>query len=520
MQSLQQTPAIHLLSLHSDLITLILLQLPLKHSWLTRNVCRYFYKFDRTAECQHRLNNMSFTDFNFLRTRSKGDWPAFMKKHKDSKLLPLIDKVFLSGNYILWVPPTQVTCQAVSQFGHFLVRYGLVLLTAPHFSRDASAVIESAKKCASDWIKKFKLPFENLSPPCTAQTIFRAAWQKTQDPLHGTLLGIAQINGQGLTILNGAKQLVEMTTHCAQAKLFLGFIYRDGKVVEKNPDIAVAWLRSAADQKDPDPLAQYSLAEQYEKGEGVEQNLVAAFDLYLRAANQNYLPAYSNLADMYFHAKGVAKNVPEGLRLLRHAAEKNDALAQYNLGVQYLNGFGVEQNYKEAAHWIFLSATQDYRPAQHRLASLYEKGQGVEKNFEEAFRWCKRAAKEDPQAQHDLGGLYYTGWGVKKNDKAAAKWFRIAAENSIVHSQTNIAYMCANGIGVERNIQEAIKWYRLAATQGSCMAKLCLGILLPGGPEADQFFEQGKKELNKEVLDVLAAETTDLAKQIVARLKG
>lgn len=78
--------------------------------------------------------------------------------------------------------------------------------------------------------------------------------------------------------------------------------------------------RAAAEQGDPDAL--FALAERYETGDRVEQDLAIAVSLY------------------------------------RHAAERGHPLAQYRLGLALAFGIGVERNLADSRYWLLTSDHQ------------------------------------------------------------------------------------------------------------------------------------------------------------------
>merc|ERR1719410_2049173 len=76
----------------------------------------------------------------------------------------------------------------------------------------------------------------------------------------------------------------------------------------------------AAHQDDAD--AQFNLAVQFEKGEGVKQSLKEAARLYKAAANLGHPTAQFNLANFYNHGKGVEKDLAEAAHFYMLASEQ------------------------------------------------------------------------------------------------------------------------------------------------------------------------------------------------------
>jgi len=143
-----------------------------------------------------------------------------------------------------------------------------------------------------------------------------------------------------------------------------------------------------------DAVAQFTLGEMYEKGQGVKQDYVEAVKWYDFAAYQGYAPAQYNFGLLYENGIGVSKNYPEAVKWYRLAAEQGLACAQLKLGMIYENGQGVSKNYPEAVKWYRLAAEQGLASAQINLGMMYEHGKGVAKNTHEASKWYGFAAKD------------------------------------------------------------------------------------------------------------------------------
>ena len=73
-----------------------------------------------------------------------------------------------------------------------------------------------------------------------------------------------------------------------------------------------------------DPEAQNTLGNAYCGDfycEGLEKDYSKAYDLYLKSATQNYVPALTNLGNMYYNGHGVKQNYSEAVKWYRKAAE-------------------------------------------------------------------------------------------------------------------------------------------------------------------------------------------------------
>ena len=176
----------------------------------------------------------------------------------------------------------------------------------------------------------------------------------------------------------------------AGAQNSLGWHYRDGEGVEKDPVEAVAWHRKAAEQGDSQ--AQHYLGEHYRDGEGVENDPVEAVAWYRKAAEQDFALAQYNLGVHYREGWGVEKDPVEAVAWFRKAAEQGDAAAQYNLGNKYGAGEGVEKDPVEAVAWFRKAAEQGLAHSQFSLGVCCRDGVGIIQNYEDAFRFFLKAS--------------------------------------------------------------------------------------------------------------------------------
>jgi TPR repeat protein len=117
-------------------------------------------------------------------------------------------------------------------------------------------------------------------------------------------------------------------------------------------------------------MAQFSLGNCYDNGNGVTKNAVEAAKWWRKAADQGHIYAQYNLGISYNLGRGVPKDQIEAVKWWRKAADQGHASAQYNLGVCYRDGAGVTQDLAEAAKWYRKAADQGYAEAAESLDSL------------------------------------------------------------------------------------------------------------------------------------------------------
>ncbi len=132
--------------------------------------------------------------------------------------------------------------------------------------------------------------------------------------------------------------------------------------------------------KPTDVRGLYSLAYQYEMGDGVPQDYGRAVSLYREAIDlakaeqkdmfKNGSAAKCNLADKYEHGVGVPQNYKQALYWYMKSAEQENCVAQYSLGNMYKDGRGVPQDLEQARTWFAKSAAHGYEPAQIALENM------------------------------------------------------------------------------------------------------------------------------------------------------
>jgi uncharacterized protein len=130
----------------------------------------------------------------------------------------------------------------------------------------------------------------------------------------------------------------------------LGYAYKTGSGVEKNPEEAIKWIRRAADAGSP--MAQRNLGLIYVQGYGVPQDYQKAREWFLKSANQDFPNAYGQIGGLYQNGRGVPVDLAEAAQWYEKGAQKGDQGAQYNLGIMYKLGEGVEKDYVKAYQWL------------------------------------------------------------------------------------------------------------------------------------------------------------------------
>lgn len=135
-----------------------------------------------------------------------------------------------------------------------------------------------------------------------------------------------------------------------------------------------------------------------------------------------------SMAQIYDRGDGVPKDRALAVRWYRLAAEAGHLRAQIGLGWDYMNGQGVHQSYAESAKFFRMAANKGDADAQGKLGSFYEYGDGVPKDMAESVKWYRLAATQgNANAASSLGRILANGKGVAANPAEATKWLQVAA---------------------------------------------------------------------------------------------
>ncbi len=249
--------------------------------------------------------------------------------------------------------------------------------------------------------------------------------------------------------------------------------------------------------------AQYYLAIQYSKGNGVSKDEVEAYKWMKLAAGQGMARAQRRLAWMYEDGTGVDQDYGEAVKFLRLAAAQGDALAQNNLGWLYKIWKGLANDPFEAVKWFQKAAQQGEKTAAENLAWMYKDGSGIERNFELAEQWMGKSVNlEEAEGKYKMAiflckvadaesDLYhrdtnrFPDGGITNEEQykgttryfSAAEWFKKSAEQGSDKADYELAYMYHVGKLGNDQRSNCIPWFLKAAELGNAPAQSEVGQL-------------------------------------------
>ena len=119
----------------------------------------------------------------------------------------------------------------------------------------------------------------------------------------------------------------------------------------------------------------------YNYGIGTDEDSNKAFELFLKAVEDNYSIAQVYLAKHYYH------QVEDDLafKYYQQSVENPSGIGQFYLGCCYESGIGTGINKLKAFKLYKNSAKRGNNHAQHKLGNLYQKGVGIRKDLERAL---------------------------------------------------------------------------------------------------------------------------------------
>ena len=144
------------------------------------------------------------------------------------------------------------------------------------------------------------------------------------------------------------KSLISKATQGdAKAQADLAVRYRDGKGVAKDEAAAMQWAHRAADAGNADAMDFVGFA--YLRGAVIQRNPTIAF-AYFKAAAEESSQAAFNLGQCYFGAQGTEQDIPKALEYWKKAAEKGHGRAASSAAMAYFSGEGIAPDLTQARH--------------------------------------------------------------------------------------------------------------------------------------------------------------------------
>ena len=152
------------------------------------------------------------------------------------------------------------------------------------------------------------------------------------------------------------------------AMVDLGLCYSIGGCLPLDDKKAAELFRQAAEAGDE--RGQYFLSDEYQQGDGVNQDEIEAFNWCLKSAEQDYIPAMARIGEYYYYGFGTEQNFEKAVEWLQKASTEGEENAQYHLGLCYEMGYGVERSLNDALLCFYYSSCEKHQKAKEALDQL------------------------------------------------------------------------------------------------------------------------------------------------------
>jgi TPR repeat protein len=216
----------------------------------------------------------------------------------------------------------------------------------------------------------------------------------------------------------------------AQARLALGRLHLEGRILDARPSEGRLLVMLAATQGHPEAMAVYG--DLLLAGEATVRDPAAAAQWYRDAWKAG--SARGALGLGYLHRDGVGRrhDPAAAIALFEAAAERGLPEARLALAEMLIDGRGTPRNLGRAREHLLIAAGAGEGRAAYLLGSLAADADGAS---EEAFRWFAMAASlGDGSGGRALAESYRDGAGAPRDLVRAYAWANVAAAGGCAES--------------------------------------------------------------------------------------
>jgi TPR repeat protein len=216
-----------------------------------------------------------------------------------------------------------------------------------------------------------------------------------------------------------------------------------------------------------DKDAQFVLADTYDNGYGIKQDLQQALLWYKKAAAQGQTDALNNLGSMFHHGDGVVQDIVQARTHYEQSAQLKNPVGLYNLARLYQEGHGGTADCTKAVSLMRRAVASNFPDALLTLGYWYDNGLCVKRSsFWALYYWRKAARTGDARAYFNIGIMYSKGKPVVQSDRKVFKHYLRAAELGHAAGMYNVGLYYEAGVGVQKDIVKAWVWYKKSERAG------------------------------------------------------
>ncbi|KAK8837464.1 choline dehydrogenase 6 [Tritrichomonas musculus] len=214
-----------------------------------------------------------------------------------------------------------------------------------------------------------------------------------------------------------------------------------------------------------DSYALNKVGSMYEQGKVFEKNNQLAMKYYKQAADLRNSKAQNKIGLLLQKNAGTLN---EGAHYLRLSAEQGNIQGMANYGIALLYGRGVEKNIQKAVEYLKKSADLGCSYAQVNYGYTLLNNNPTIYGANEGLSYIKQAMNQNsPDAYYTYGVLLQNGQFVEQDDKLAMENFKIAADMGFDKAIIEYAEGNMDGKGVPKNDKIALEYYVKAYEKGN-----------------------------------------------------
>jgi len=196
----------------------------------------------------------------------------------------------------------------------------------------------------------------------------------------------------------------------------------------------------------------------YEQGDHA-----AAFEAWLPLAKGGYAPAQYTLADLFYHGEGVERNLESAVEWYGRAARNNYPPAQYQLGILILKAEGLPTDPVLAYRWMDSASKLGHQAATEVLERLAERMRPEE--LESARQLIEETAFTVPEIQTHVEPIYPALARTARMNGLVVLTAAIDEEGRV--GDAEVVDCTRKGVGFEEAAVDAVsQWRYIPATVG------------------------------------------------------
>ncbi|PKC66373.1 kinase-like protein [Rhizophagus irregularis] len=201
---------------------------------------------------------------------------------------------------------------------------------------------------------------------------------------------------------------------------------------------------------------------------GIEENKsIKAFELFSKAADDNYSTAQVYLAKCYNDGYGIEENKNLAFNWYQKAAENGSIIGQFYLGYCYEFNIGTEKNENKFIEWYQKATNNKNTTAKLYLANCYKLGKGIKKDELKAFEYYKELAESKiADAQYQLGDCFYYGIGTISDKNQALYCYENAINNGNIIAKYILEQKYNKIIDIKKTKSVEIKIHKTVYFEG------------------------------------------------------